>query len=99
MHQQEEGETIVSSAKGMNVEEVRRMAGELRDAAAEIGRIEQELTSGLDGVDWTGPDADRFRGQWGGEMVPALQQIARAVEELGEDAERNAGEQESTSSN
>src|SRR5690625_5563974 len=73
------------------------MAGQLREAAEEITRIEQELTSGLEGVDWTGPDADRFRGQWSGEMIPALHQIMSAVNDLGDSAERNAAEQEATS--
>ncbi|MEE1616821.1 WXG100 family type VII secretion target [Brachybacterium sp. J153] len=89
----------MNATKGMNVEEVRRMATQLREAAEEITRIEQELTSGLEGVDWTGPDADRFRGQWSGEMVPALQQIMTAVDELGDTADRNASDQESISSN
>lgn len=87
----------MNALKGMNVEEVRGMARQLREAAEEITRIEQELTSGLDEVDWTGPDADRFRGQWSGEMIPALQQIMNSVNELGETADRNAAEQEATS--
>ena len=94
---EQEGEPTVNATKGMNVEEVRRMSGQLREAADEITRIEQELTSGLEGVDWTGPDADRFRGQWSGEMVPALQQIMNSVHELGETADRNAAEQEAAS--
>lgn len=73
------------------------MARQLREAAEEITRIEQELTSGLEEVDWTGHDADRFRGQWSGEMIPALQQIMNSVNELGETADRNAAEQEATS--
>lgn len=88
----------MNATKGMNVEEVKRMSAQLRDAAEEITRIEQELTSGLADVDWTGPDADRFRGQWQSEMVPALQQIMNSVNELGESADRNASEQEATSS-
>ncbi len=87
----------MNALKGMNVEEVRGMARQLREAAEEITRIEQELTSGLEEVDWTGPDADRFRGQWSGEMIPALQQIMNSVNELGETADRNAAEQEATS--
>lgn len=75
------------------------MSGQLREAAEEITRIEQELTRGLEGVDWTGPDADRFRGQWSGEMIPALQQIMNSVNELGDSAERNAAEQDTASSN
>ena len=88
----------MNATKGMNVDEVKRMSGQLRDAAEEITRIEQELTRGLEDVDWTVPDADRFRGQWSGEMVPALQQIMNAVNELGDTADRNAAEQEATSS-
>ena len=88
----------MNATKGMNVDEVKLMSGQLRDAAEEITRIEQELTRGLEDVDWTGPDADRFRGQWSGEMVPALQQIMNAVNELGDTADRNAAEQEATSS-
>src|SRR5699024_12253812 len=87
----------VNASEGMNVEEVRRLAGQLREAAEELTRIEQQLTSGLEGVDWTGPDADRFRGQWSGEMIPALHQIMSAVNDLGDSAERNAAEQEATS--
>lgn len=72
--------------------------GPLREAAEEITRIEQELTNGLAEVVWTGPDAERFRGQWQSEMVPALQQIKNSVNELGDAADRNASEQQSTSS-
>lgn len=87
----------MNATKGMNVEEVRRLASQLEEAAEEIGAIQEELTSGLEEVDWTGPDADRFRGQWNGDMVPALQQIMQSVADLGESATRNANEQETTS--
>lgn len=87
----------MNATLGMNVEEVRRMAAQLREAAEEIARIEQELTSGLEEVFWSGPDADRFRGQWTGEMVPALQQIKTAVAELGDSAEHEAGQQDTIS--
>lgn len=75
------------------------MANQLRDAAEEIGSIERELTSGLEGVFWQGPDADQFRDQWSGEMVPALQNVMQAVNGLGDDADRNASQQVSTSQN
>lgn len=88
----------MNAMKGMAVEEVRRMAQMLADAADEITTITQELTTGLDDVDWTGPDADRFRAQWEGDMVPALQDVAHAVSELGTRAESNASQQDATSS-
>lgn len=88
----------MNATKGMAVEEVRRMAGMLTDAAEEITRIKDELTAGLEEVDWTGPDADRFRGEWNSEMVQSLQEIAQAVSEMGETAQRNASEQDAASS-
>ncbi len=79
--------------EGMAVEEVKRLATELRDAAEEIERIKNELTQGLEGVYWEGQDADTFRSSWEGEMVPALDKLKSDVAELGETAERNAAEQ------
>ncbi|MGP5268359.1 WXG100 family type VII secretion target [Brachybacterium alimentarium] len=87
----------MNATKGMNVEEVRRMSARLREAAAEITGIEHELTAGLEAVDWTGPDADRFRSQWAGQMVPAMQRIMTSVQELGDSADRNAAEQDAAS--
>lgn len=88
----------MNATKGMAVDEVRKMAKQLADAAEEIDRIKEELTNGLEEVDWTGPDADRFRSQWQGEMVPALQSISQAVGELGTTAESNASQQDAASS-
>jgi uncharacterized protein YukE len=83
--------------KGMDVEQVRRTAALLREAAEEISTLERELTQGLGEVDWTGPDSERFRGHWQSDMVPALQQMMSAVDELGDSAARNANEQDAVS--
>ena len=58
----------MNATKGMNVDEVKRVSGQLRAAAEEITRIEQELTRGLGDVDWTGPDAaeQEAPSSWGG---------------------------------
>lgn len=86
-----------TAAKGMSVDEVRRMARDLADAAEEIEQMRTELTTGLEEVDWTGPDADRFRGLWADEMAPALEDLSTAIAALSTTAETNAQEQESTS--
>ncbi len=87
----------MNTAKGMSVDEVRRMARDLADAAEEIEQMRTELTTGLEEVDWTGPDADRFRGEWADEMDPALEDLSTAISALSTTAETNAQEQESTS--
>lgn len=84
--------------KGMDVDQVLRMAKQLNSAAEDITTMQSELTTGLEEVDWTGPDADDFRGSWESEMVPALKNIQSAVEQLGSTAESNASEQASVSS-
>lgn len=88
----------MNASKGMAVDEVRQMARALDAAADEITQVQAQLTAGLESVDWTGPDATRFRSQWQSETVPKLQELARAVKELGETADRNAAEQDAASS-
>ncbi|PWH05045.1 hypothetical protein DEO23_15500 [Brachybacterium endophyticum] len=82
----------------MDVEQVQQIAKQLSDAAEDITTIEKDLTSGLRDVDWEGPDADDFRGTWESDVVPALQQIMKAVEALGSSAAKNASEQAAVSS-
>lgn len=88
----------MNSVQGMAVDEVRKMAAQLGQAATEIDRIQKELTQGLTDVDWTGPDADKFRQHWQSEMVPALHQIASTAHDLQQTASQNANEQAATSS-
>ena len=38
----------MNATKGMNIEEVRRLAAQLEEAAEEIAAIQEELTSGLE---------------------------------------------------
>lgn len=85
-------------SKGMDVDEVKRLAKELNGAAEEILSIENDLTRGLGEVDWTGPDADRFRSQWESDTVPALHQISEAISGLSVSADANAAEQQAASS-
>ncbi|WP_227488334.1 WXG100 family type VII secretion target [Brachybacterium subflavum] len=84
--------------KGMDVDQVLKMAKQLSSAAEDITTMQSDLTTGLEEVDWTGPDADDFRGTWESEMVPALKSIQTAVEQLGATAESNASEQQTVSS-
>ena len=51
----------------------------------------------LEGTDWKGPDADKFRSEWNGQHVAMLAKVSQALQEAGEQASRNATEQESAS--
>ena len=47
-------------------------AGQVEDLAARISGL-------LGATNWTGPGADRFREQWNGEFVPALNGLREAL--------------------
>ena len=51
----------------------------------------------LEGTDWKGPDAEKFRSEWDGQHVAALAKVAEALHEAGKQASRNATEQQSAS--
>jgi hypothetical protein len=82
----------------MDVEETRAMARQVEDAAGDVEQVAQELTAALEQVDWTGPDADRFRAMWHAELLPSLGQARDAIRDLDSRARADAAAQEATSS-
>lgn len=84
-------------AKGMDVQAVRSTAAALRAAADEFEAVGQELAQSLDEVDWSGPDAVRFRSRWTTEIGPQIQRMRDAAHELSLTALRDAAEQEAVS--
>ena len=82
---------------GADVEALRNLGTRLNSGSNEIQNQKNQLNSTLNGVDWKGPDAEAFRGQWESDHLPALDRIARALEEAGRQATRNAQQQEDAS--
>lgn len=65
--------------------------------ASDIEKQKSMLTKILQGTDWKGPDADKFRSEWNGQHAAALAKGAQALEEAGKQASRNATQQEEAS--
>jgi uncharacterized protein YukE len=82
---------------GADVEALRNLGTRLNSGSNEIQNQKNQLNNTLHGVDWRGPDADQFRNQWESEHLPALDRVARALEEAGRQASRNAQQQEDAS--
>lgn len=82
---------------GMNIEQVRQMAGQMEQAAGEIEGITSKLTSVLDGTEWQGPDAEAFRGEWQGTHCTTLRQLQDRLREVANQAKQNAMQQEQAS--
>lgn len=82
---------------GQDVTQVRALAKQLSAKATEIQNIMQQLTSQLQNVQWSGPDAEKFRGDWQGQHMAQLKQVVNALNEASQRANRNAQQQETTS--
>lgn len=86
---------------GMNVGEVRNLAGKLDQQANQInndviGQINSTLAS-LE-ANWSGADFQKFKGWWESEHRPQLQKLAQNIAGLAQSARNNAEEQEKISS-
>ena len=82
---------------GADVEALRNLGTRLNNGSTEIQNQKNQLSRALDGVEWRGNDADQFRNEWQSNHLPALERVARALEEAGKHASRNAQQQEDAS--
>jgi hypothetical protein len=83
---------------GADVEQLDGLARTFRTEGARLERSAASLRSLVGGVRWSGPDADRFRGQFGQGMSPQLVGAARALLAEAGSLTRQAAEQRSASS-
>ena len=49
---------------GADVDQLRQLGNKLKAGAENIEQQRSQLKGALDGTDWKGPDADKFRGAW-----------------------------------
>lgn len=84
---------------GMNIEEVRRIAGQLKGQAGQIDTLISQINGLIEQTqaNWRGEDATRFKGWWEGEHRPNLMRLREAIDGLGQSALNNASEQEAAS--
>ena len=82
---------------GGNIDEMNKMADELRNVATEVEALAKELTSVIHAFWWKGPDADRFRSEWDGTHQPSLGRLGSALLGAQDDVRRQADDQRRTS--
>jgi hypothetical protein len=83
---------------GADVDQLKALGSKLQAGSQEIDNQKSMLTKVLAGTQWMGPDAEKFRGQWNSEHVAALTRVSQALQEAGQQAVRNATDQQSASS-
>jgi uncharacterized protein YukE len=82
---------------GLDVEQVRGLSKQLTTQSQQVQTILTTLTSALQNVQWTGPDAEGFRNEWNTTHTAALKQVITALEDASQKAAKNAADQEATS--
>ena len=82
---------------GADIAQLKNLGTKLQAGSSEIEKQKSMLTKILQGTDWKGPDADKFRSEWNGQHATALAKVAQALEEAGKQASRNATQQEEAS--
>ena len=86
------------SLTGMDIAEVRSLAGQLDNSAASIQDIVSRLTTNLSGANWIGPDRERFVGEWQGSHCQQLNAVVQALQDAANKARMNADDQEAAAS-
>ena len=82
---------------GMDIAQVQQLGTQLMARSEEIKTAASQLQGLLDGTPWLGPDAEKFREEWNGTHMAALNQVAAALADAGQRAQIHASEQESAS--
>lgn len=87
----------MSNYTGMDISAVRSLSAQMQSSAGQIRDLMRQLTSQLDSTAWTGPDRERFVGEWQSTHVQQLTAVANSLDNASTLAARNATEQESAS--
>ena len=71
---------------GADIAQLKNLGTKLQAGSTEIEKQKSLLTKVLEGTDWKGPDADKFRSEWHGQHAAALAKVAQALDEAGKQA-------------
>lgn len=82
---------------GQIPEEVDRLAGELDVKAGDIDNIIATITGLIGNTTWTGPDRDRYEGDWNGKLRVNMQMVADSLREAATTARMNSEQQRQAS--
>lgn len=83
--------------KGLNPEDMRELVALLKSKSNKIEEIAQTLGAKVKSTTWDGPDAEKFKGDWDGDLSARLKKVANALEQIGQTAQRELQEQTQTS--
>jgi uncharacterized protein YukE len=79
---------------GMNVDDVRGLAGQLTSSAQQIQDIVNQLTAKVHSTNWVGNDYQAFLNEWQSTYVPSLNSVAHSLEDAANKAYQEVAQQE-----
>jgi len=82
---------------GQSPDEVDQLARLFADKAAQVGHVQQQITSRIDTTTWSGRDRERFQADWAGPAAGRIAQVAQALTEAHDAAAANAQQQRQAS--
>ena len=82
---------------GADTDQLKTLSTKLQQGSAEIEKQKSALNSALQSTNWSGPDADKFRGEWDSQHASNLKKVADALREAGDRAQKNAEQQQQAS--
>ncbi|HKU35904.1 MAG TPA: WXG100 family type VII secretion target [Paenarthrobacter sp.] len=82
---------------GADIAQLRQLAQDLARSADRLTQLGQQLSGSIAGSPWRGADADRFRHDWNGSHLRALQHAASGILTASQSLRKNAQEQETAS--
>jgi hypothetical protein len=84
----------MSGFQGVRIDAARQTAGLMRTYADELETQVREITGQLPECHWTGPDAERFSGDWSGmfsvDLKGAVEELRAHAAKLSARAERQS---------
>lgn len=90
---------MAGGTTGMDIDQVTNFANStVKGAADQLTSLSNSLKSAADGLQWTGTDAEQFKGGRMAEISAAFNQLVGKLTELAATVSANAAEQSATSS-
>ena len=84
---------------GADVEQLHTLARQFREKADQLeSNVAQSLSQNVASSPWKGTDAEAFRQNWQTDLSPKIQQVVASLREAADSVDRNADEQDRTSS-
>lgn len=83
--------------KGMNPEDGRQVAQQIKKTGSDIQDVYDQITSIVTSVEWVGPDYDNYTSDWNSFISGRLGPVVEAFNAKGDDLNTQADQQDDTS--